>query len=186
MKAYTEALCQEIAIQGLSYRQKWGRPATVYIGGGTPTALPAAYMTEILTAIAAHLGTDVPEFTVECNPGTVDRDYFKVLQAGGVNRLSFGVQSFNDKLLKRIGRIHSAEEAVAAVQAAQQAGFTNLSVDLMYGLPGQTLQDYLSECVFKDQNGSTVSPDPADQDGFAAYLKQYQAGLAAERAAAQI
>ena len=141
MKAYTEALCQEIAIQGLSYRQKWGRPATVYIGGGTPTALPAAYMTEILTAIAAHLGTDVPEFTVECNPGTVDRDYFKVLQAGGVNRLSFGVQSFNDKLLKRIGRIHSVEEAVAAVRAAQQAGFTNLSVDLMYGLPGQTLQD---------------------------------------------
>ena len=141
MEAYTKALCQEIAIQGLSYRQKWGRPATIYIGGGTPTALPAETMAQILTAAVEHIGRAETEFTVECNPGTVDKAYFKTLKDGGVNRLSFGVQSFNDNLLARIGRIHSAEEAVQAVKLAQAAGFANISVDLMYGLPGQTLTD---------------------------------------------
>lgn len=141
MEAYTEALCQEIAIQGLSYRQKWGKPATVYIGGGTPTALPGALLKKILQAVAESLGNDVPEFTVECNPGTVDAAYLTLLKAGGVNRLSFGVQSFKDSLLQGIGRIHSGQEAVMAVREAQAVGFTNISVDLMYGLPQQTLAD---------------------------------------------
>ncbi len=141
MEAYTEALCQEIAIQGLSYRQKWGKPATVYIGGGTPTALPGAWLKKILQAVAESLGNDVPEFTVECNPGTVDAAYLTMLKAGGVNRLSFGVQSFKDSLLQSIGRIHSGQEAVMAVREAQAVGFTNISVDLMYGLPRQTLAD---------------------------------------------
>ena len=141
MEAYTEALCQEIAIQGLSYRQKWGKPATVYIGGGTPTALPGALLKKILQAVAESLGNDVPEFTVECNPGTVDAAYLTMLKAGGVNRLSFGVQSFKDSLLQGIGRIHSGQEAVMAVREAQAVGFTNISVDLMYGLPQQTLAD---------------------------------------------
>ena len=141
MEAYTEALCQEIAIQGLSYRQKWGKPATVYIGGGTPTALPGALLKKILQAVVESLGNDVPEFTVECNPGTVDAAYLTLLKAGGVNRLSFGVQSFKDSLLQSIGRIHSGQEAVMAVREAQAVGFTNISVDLMYGLPQQTLAD---------------------------------------------
>ena len=146
MEAYVEALCQQVKMQGLSYRQKWGRPATIYMGGGTPTALPAQLMEKILTAVAETFGAGVEEFTVECNPGTVDEDYFKTLRAGGVNRLSFGVQSFQDILLKKIGRIHHGKEAVRAVRMAQQAGFTNISVDLMYGLPEQNLAD-LQESV---------------------------------------
>ena len=141
MASYTEALCQQIEIQGFSYRQKWGRPATVYIGGGTPTALPEENMAQILKAVAAYIGMDIEEFTVECNPGTVDADYLGMLKAHGVNRLSFGVQSFNDRLLRRIGRIHTGAEAVTAVQLAQAAGFENISLDLIYGLPEQAMAD---------------------------------------------
>lgn len=141
MEAYQEALCQQIKMQGLSYRQKWGEPATIYMGGGTPTALPKHSMAQILQAVQRYLGAEISEFTMECNPGTVDEEYFQLLRAAGVNRLSFGVQSFQDELLQRIGRIHSSKEAVAAVQEAQQAGFENISVDLMYGLPDQSLAD---------------------------------------------
>lgn len=141
MEAYQEALCQQLKMQGLSYRQKWGEPSTIYMGGGTPTALPKHSVAQILQAVQRYLGAEISEFTVECNPGTVDEEYFQLLRAAGVNRLSFGVQSFQDELLQRIGRIHSSKEAVAAVQEAQQAGFENISVDLMYGLPGQSLAD---------------------------------------------
>ena len=137
MESYTEALCQQIEIQGLSFRQKWGKPATVYMGGGTPTALPPQYMEQVLQAIRTHIGQEIAEFTVECNPGTVDAAYLQLLRAEGVNRLSFGVQSFQDELLRRIGRIHSGEDAVQAVKMARQAGFESISVDLMYGLPGR-------------------------------------------------
>lgn len=82
--------------------------------------------------------SDALEFTCECNPGTVDAAYLSLLRAGGVNRLSFGVQTFDDVLLRRIGRIHTAAEACVAVRQARAAGFRNLSLDLMYGLPGQT------------------------------------------------
>lgn len=141
MEAYTEALCQQIKMQGLSYRQKWGSPATIYMGGGTPTALPREAMARILQAVQANLGPARAEFTVECNPGTVDRDYLTILREGGVSRLSFGVQSFADKLLKGMGRIHTSQEACAAVAMAREAGFRNISIDLMYGLPEQSLAD---------------------------------------------
>ncbi len=141
MEAYVEALCQQMTIQGLSYRQKWGRPATIYMGGGTPTALPRELMAKVLSKAEEVFGKEIGEFTVECNPGTVDAAYFQLLREGGVNRLSFGVQSFDDGLLKKIGRIHSSEDALRAVSEAKQAGFANISVDLMYGLPGQSLTD---------------------------------------------
>lgn len=140
MEAYVEALCQQIEIQGFSYRQKWGRPATIYIGGGTPTALPRENMAQLLQAVAKFIGTEISEFTVECNPGTVDARYLQMLKANGVNRLSFGVQSFDDRLLRRIGRIHDSEEAVEAIRLAQEAGFVNISLDLIYGLPEQTME----------------------------------------------
>lgn len=139
---YTRALCREIRSQGSSYRLRWGDPATIYIGGGTPTSLPPQCMRDILNALSETFPpSEGREFTVECNPGTVDEVYFQILREGAVNRLSFGVQSFNDRLLRAIGRIHTAEEAVAAVRAARKAGFTNISLDLMYGLPGQTMAD---------------------------------------------
>lgn len=141
MEAYVEALCQQIEIQGFSYRQKWGTPVTIYIGGGTPTALPREGLVRVLQAVAEYIGTGIEEFTVECNPGTVDEGYLQLLKAHGVNRLSFGVQSFHDRLLQRIGRIHTGAEAVEAVKLAQAEGFANISLDLIYGLPEQEMAD---------------------------------------------
>ena len=114
---YTDALCRELAEQGVLYREKWGRPQTIYMGGGTPSVLDAALLEQILQAISetfAWEGLDEeerPEFTVECNPGTIDEAKLALLRAGGVNRLSFGVQTFDDALLKRIGRIHTGAQA---------------------------------------------------------------------------
>ena len=141
MEAYVEALCQQIEIQGFSYQQKWGRPTTAYIGGGTPTALPKENMAQILQTVAVSLGAGIEELTVECNPGTVDAEYLQMLRENGVNRLSFGVQSFTDRLLRRIGRIHTSAEALEAIRTAQETGFTNISLDLIYGLPEQDLTD---------------------------------------------
>ena len=140
MAEYTQALCREIAVQGSLLREKkLGPPATIYIGGGTPTALPLALLEKILTALQSAFGTPA-EFTLEANPGTIVPGLFPLLRSRGVNRLSLGVQSFDDALLQRIGRIHRAADARQAVQDAQAAGFANISLDLMYGLPGQSME----------------------------------------------
>lgn len=141
MAVYVEALLGELAREGAPLRAAWGPPRTVYLGGGTPTALPPALMERLLAGLREFLAaaSDALEFTCECNPGTVDAAYLSLLRAGGVNRLSLGVQTFDDALLRRIGRIHTAAEVCAAVRQARAAGFRNLSLDLMYGLPGQTL-----------------------------------------------
>lgn len=141
MAVYVEALLGELAREGAPLRAAWGPPRTVYLGGGTPTALPPALMERLLAELREFLAAapDALEFTCECNPGTVNAAYLSLLRAGGVNRLSLGVQTFDDALLRRIGRIHTAAQARAAVRQARAAGFRNLSLDLMYGLPGQTL-----------------------------------------------
>jgi len=139
MSRYREALCREIAVQGCRCLQA-GAVRTVYIGGGTPTVLPAELLTEILRTLIDAAG--IPqECTVEANPGTVDVHSLAQLREAGANRLSLGVQSFDDQLLRAIGRIHTAEEARTAFRAARAAGFNNISLDLMYGLPTQTLDD---------------------------------------------
>ena len=140
MKAYAAALRAEILREVPPLRARWGDAATVYLGGGTPTALPAALLTGILETLRTAAGTPV-ECTVEANPGTVDAAYLTQLRAAGANRLSLGVQSFDDRLLRVIGRIHTAAEAEQAFRAARAAGFENISLDLMYGLPTQTLDD---------------------------------------------
>ena len=138
MEDYAKALCREIASQGFLRRKALGAPTTIYVGGGTPTALPAKLMERILRALGA-LASPAGEFTVEATPGTVDGEYLSMLFRHGANRLSIGVQSFSDGLLRRIGRIHTGEEAKRAVELARGAGFSNISLDLMYGLPGQSL-----------------------------------------------
>jgi oxygen-independent coproporphyrinogen-3 oxidase len=127
---------------------------TVFFGGGTPTLYPVEDLAEVLEGLrgsfrfaserAAVPDTGLeacatPEVTCEANPGTVDEAYLRALREAGVNRLSLGVQSFRDDELRLLGRLHSADQARAAVAAARAAGFANLSLDLIAGLPGQTL-----------------------------------------------
>ena len=222
-EAYVHALIKEIQTEGANYVDRYGPPATIYIGGGTPSVLPCRLLATLLDSVeqtsllraqliqkplpqgedrrgtqcsarsgslagqnnthdvtprgCAHESdiwgrartgdtnrrTDpidvqatlswrcracpspegkalgIPEFTIECNPGTVDEEKLQLMKSHAVTRLSFGVQTFHDDLLKRIGRIHTAGEARDAIRLARAAGFTNISLDLMYGLPGETL-----------------------------------------------
>ena len=145
MEAYAAALTAEILREVPPLRARWGAAATIYVGGGTPTTLPALLLTGLLETLRTAAGMP-EECTIEANPGTVDAAYLGALRAAGANRLSLGVQSFDDALLRRIGRIHTAAEAEQAFHAARAAGFENISIDLMYGLPGQTL-DHLRRSV---------------------------------------
>ncbi len=142
--SYAEAIKQEL--------ERW-LPLTknhvlesVYFGGGTPTILPAETLASLLRFIYtnAPLTTDC-EVTVEANPGTVDLSKLKTLRESGVTRLSLGVQSFDNVLLKKLGRAHSKEDVVATIQNAREAGFDNLSLDLIFGLPGQSLDQWKNE-----------------------------------------
>lgn len=139
--AYLAALAKEIDF--------WGKRAeastfdSIFIGGGTPTILAP----EALTGLFGHLRQRFSisrdaEITIETNPNTVDLAKMTTLRSHGVNRLSIGIQSFNDQTLGRIDRSHSAAEGVKAVHLAREAGFTNVNLDLIYGLPGQTVTEW--------------------------------------------
>lgn len=134
---FTEALAQEIRLAGAAR----GRPPvkTLFLGGGTPTVLPVELLAQIVEACrtAFDLLADA-EITSEANPGTVDVSRFAALRQMGVNRLSMGVQSFDPDELRFLGRIHSAGDAVNAFRAARAAGFANINLDFIYGLPDQS------------------------------------------------
>lgn len=119
----------------------WGRTVqTVFFGGGTPSLFPAEAVDRFLQAASSRLRfAPGLEITLETNPGTAEHGRFEHYLAAGVNRLSFGVQSFDDDCLRRLGRIHDSREAEHAVKLAQDAGFDNFNLDLMYALPQQTL-----------------------------------------------
>ncbi len=119
----------------------WGRTVqTVFFGGGTPSLFPAAAVDRFLQAASARLRfAPGAEITLETNPGTAEHGRFEDYRKAGVNRLSFGIQSFDDGCLQRLGRIHDSAQAETAVKLAQDAGFDNLNLDLMYALPEQTL-----------------------------------------------
>lgn len=135
---YTRALRREI-------EQAPPAPAsTVFFGGGTPTVMPPADLLGLLELLAQRGGLDGAEITCEANPTTVEAALLGELRAGGVNRLSLGVQSFDDGLLRAIGRNHSAGEATAAFDAARRAGFARINLDLMFNLPGQSLAAWRS------------------------------------------
>ncbi len=122
--------------------QVWGRPVlTVFIGGGTPSLLSAPALEALLSGVRARLPLAADaEITLEANPGTVEAGKFTGFRAAGVNRLSLGIQSLNDRHLRALGRIHDAGEARRAAELAL-ATFDNVNLDLMYGLPGQTQQE---------------------------------------------
>ena len=116
---------------------------TVYIGGGTPSLLSAGQIGEILNAVHCHFKIDRhAEITMEVNPGDVSLEYLQALHGLGVNRLNIGIQSFDNQLLKFLGRRHTAKEAVAAFAAARQAGFENIGVDIIYGIHGQEIESW--------------------------------------------
>ncbi|KMM37616.1 radical SAM family heme chaperone HemW [Guptibacillus hwajinpoensis] len=122
---------------------------TIFVGGGTPTALNEEQLEKFLKDVQDRFGpyvTDKLEFTMEANPGSVTPEKLRIMKSYGVNRLSIGAQAFQDSLLTRLGRGHSVEEIGEIVQMAKQEGFTNLSLDLMFGLPDQTI-DQFSETI---------------------------------------
>jgi oxygen-independent coproporphyrinogen-3 oxidase len=121
----------------------WSRPRTIYVGGGTPTALDAPSLARFLAWIREGWDLDrVRELTVEANPEGLDLEKLTVLLEGGVNRLSLGVQSLEASALRALGRIHTAEVALEKLALARRAGFHNVSVDLMYGVPGETAEGF--------------------------------------------
>jgi len=136
--AYVDALIRDLE---MSLPQIWGRKVySVFFGGGTPSLLSAPAIEKILSQVRMLLPLDVnAEITLEANPGTVEADKFKLFREAGVNRLSLGIQSFNEIHLKALGRIHNSGEACHAIELAQSY-FENINLDLMYGLPEQTLE----------------------------------------------
>lgn len=137
---YLKALVAEIKDAGLLFADKY-EVDTVFIGGGTPTTLTGTQLAGVLDEIRNTFDGSYEEVSCEANPGTIDDKKLKDLKAAGFTRLSIGVQSFDDEVLKQLGRIHSADEAEMSVKSALDAGFdTNL--DLMLGVPGQSLTSW--------------------------------------------
>lgn len=194
-KEYVAALVRDLE---MALPQIWGRKVyTVFFGGGTPSLLSGEAIGEILRNVRMLLPLDMnAEITLEANPGTVEADKFAAFREAGVNRLSMGIQSFNDKHLQALGRIHSADEAKRAIAVAQQH-FDNINLDLMYALPDQTLyealQDVQTALRYKPQHLScyhlTLEPNtqfhhnpPAlpDDDASAEMQQSIEALLAAQ------
>ncbi len=136
---YLAALQKEIKF----YRKYFASFDTIYIGGGTPSLLKAEQLANILSSIRKTYKIAAnAEITLEANPGDISREHLKMLKSIGINRLNIGIQSFSDKILKFLGRRHSAKEAVAAIDAARQAGFDNLGIDLIYGVHGAGIKSW--------------------------------------------
>lgn len=134
--AYLQALIHEFE----SYKIEQLR--TLYIGGGTPTAISAEQLDYLLSHLTKKLDlSQLEEFTIEANPGDLTPDKIAVLEKSAVNRISLGVQTFNDKQLKRIGRNHNEAQIYESIDSLKGAGFDNISIDLIYALPGQTMAD---------------------------------------------
>lgn len=142
---YIEAVGKELTLWKARAPEAFNNVETVFLGGGTPTALSATQITRLLTLIAQQVPlAQVKEFSSEANPDELSRDKLVALYEGGVNRLSMGVQSFDEALLKRLGRTHSNTHVMETIATAKDVGFKNISIDLMYGLPDQTMAQWQS------------------------------------------
>ncbi|MBI4653846.1 MAG: radical SAM protein [Nitrospirae bacterium] len=159
--SYIEALKKEILnISNEHYPspiplpQARGRVSSLYIGGGTPTALSTKALTDLIAHIFNHLrfapphpplskgGREGGEATIEANPGTVSKEKLRAIRYSGINRISIGVQSFNDNELDFLGRLHSSKDAEQTVYLAKETGFENIGIDLIYGIPGQSIDSW--------------------------------------------
>lgn len=138
--AFLDALLREVEIAKAKYEL---RPRTLYFGGGTPSALTVAQLEHLLGGLRARLDLSaLEEWELEANPATIRPDKARLLHDLGVTRLSLGVQSWHDSLLKTLGRTHNAAQAEATFGILRDAGFANLNIDLMFGVPGQTLAQW--------------------------------------------
>ena len=142
---YVAALCRELHARAGNPTSKHFFTGegfkTVYFGGGTPSQLSLSQLQEILTSAAPYI-SNAEEITIECNPDDITQEYAEGLVSMGFNRVSLGVQTFDNRRLKFINRRHNAEKAASAVSMLKEAGFKNISIDLMYGFPDQTLDDW--------------------------------------------
>jgi oxygen-independent coproporphyrinogen-3 oxidase len=144
MDRYISALCREIEMRrDYLHSEPIG---TIYFGGGTPSQLSADHFRQVFDAIERSFGPiSATEITLEANPDDLTPAYLQQLRSLPFNRISMGVQTFNDNTLRLLNRRHNAAQAVEAVERCRQAGFENISIDLMYGLPGETEESWLSD-----------------------------------------
>ena len=143
--AYVDTVCRELQLR---LPELQGAPIeTIYLGGGTPSTLTIEELSSILTSLLNfHLSSfnfQLAEITLEANPDDLTEAYVQGLRTLPFNRVSIGIQSFHDRTLRLVGRRHTAQEAIEAVHRCQRMGLTNISIDLMYGLPGETLDDWV-------------------------------------------
>ena len=141
---YIDALINEWQ----TYQSKWSRQEiqTLYLGGGTPSLLSIESLHKLLHSILNSINPNtIQEITLEANPGDITADKIQAWRAIGINRLSIGIQSFNDRLLQLVGRRHNAKQAIQAVRTAQAEGINNISIDLMYALPTQSMEEWQAD-----------------------------------------
>lgn len=169
---YIDALCKEIAmrkdyIPGTTIR-------TIYLGGGTPSTLSIEDIEKIFNTIYSHYSVSKdPEVTIECNPDDLTPDFLSRLKQLPINRISMGIQSFSDIQLKRLGRRHDAEKARTAVKNVRETGFNNISIDLMFALPGSTMQEW---------NETLCQAIELNPEHISAYNLMYEEGTPMHRA----
>jgi len=161
-RAYTEAVLRAVETAPWEFAAD-----TLYIGGGTPSLLPPEDLIAVRAAVGRRFGLKNAECTVEANPGAVTAESLKRLADGGFTRISFGVQALDDTLLRTLGRIHTARDALDAVEAAARAGFRHISADLMLAVPGQTIA-HIRDAI------RLLSATPVDH--LSAYLLQIEEG----------
>jgi oxygen-independent coproporphyrinogen-3 oxidase len=136
MGEYAHAVARELELR--RNRVFSGAPQTIYIGGGTPSIVPAP----LIGSVIGHMADPAVEFTVEANPESATAEWLDGILDAGANRLSIGVQALDDRLLAALGRLHTADQAKSAVKLARKKGFGNISADLMFGIPGQTCEQW--------------------------------------------
>ncbi|PCJ35395.1 MAG: YggW family oxidoreductase [Cellvibrionales bacterium] len=145
-KDYVDALLEDLAAEASAEQVQGRQLVSIFFGGGTPSLFSAAAISRILHDAEQLIDfSPTIEITLEANPGTVEQQKFRGFREAGINRLSIGIQSFNDAHLKRLGRIHNGTEALSAIDIARQAGFDNINLDLMHGLPEQTPEQAIAD-----------------------------------------
>ena len=154
IEAFIKNLCKEISIRSKKSTIDW-KIDTIFIGGGTPSLLSESDLENIISTIDKNFNlNDLKEFTIEANPGEFDYNKMTNFKMMGVNRISFGFQSLNLDILKFMSRWHTPEDSISSYKNARKAGYTNINIDMIFGIPGQTLD------VWSDNLETIVSLDP--------------------------